>query len=336
MKDKRSEIIKKTLGHGLSQYDIEKIKNQHILNQKRLSTQRDQNWKQQMVARFSKNFKKEQLNANKCNQVTKHIGNNCRQVTKHVPPQQITVSPFEPLTGNFKHSGDLGDLWYSLPVLRYYGGGKIYLNIDGLKTRKYDGSKSGLNHDLINMCRPLLEVQPYISECNIFNPEFKIDVDIDLFRTILRPEQNLCHKILASFCVPLTESEIPWITCEARKISKIVFSRSFRYRNPQVNYADLVKKYKFDSIFLGFKEEYDDFVNNFGYIPYYPIKDFLEMAEIINGAELFIGNQSSPMAIAIGMNKSFIQETSTMIADCKFDRANADYMSRLSLRSQIP
>jgi len=291
---KRREIIRKKLGHGLTQAQLEERRHQNVLNRRRI----------EMGRRYS-SFQKPKI-----------------------VPDRIETKHFGDLQGRFKHSGDLGDLWYSLPVIKYLGGGEIYLNIDGLKARKIDGSKSGFNHEMIYMAKPLLESQSYISECKIYDETFKINLNLDLFRTMRRQEISLCHKILASFSVPLDESEKPWITCSPKKIAKVVFSRSFRYRNSESNYLELVKKYNKDAVFLGIKEEYDDFISHYGKISYYPIKDFLEMAEIINGAELFIGNQSSPMALAIAMHKPFIQEVSSIIPDCKFNRENAKYMKK--------
>jgi hypothetical protein len=292
---KRREIIREKLGHGLTQAQLEERRHQNVLSRRRI----------EMGRRYSTIKKSEKI-------VLDHIE------TKH----------FGELQGSFKQSGDLGDLWYSLPVVRYLGGGRIYLTVDGLQTRRIDGSKSGFSHELISMAKPLLEAQSYISECKIYDETCKLNLNLDLFRTIRRPEQSLCHKILASFSIPLNETEKPWITCQPKKIAQVVFARSFRYRNTQTKYLELVRKHK-DAVFIGLKEEYEDFISHYGKILYYPIKDFLEMAEVINGSELFIGNQSSPMALAIAMHKPFIQEVSPIIPDCKFNRENAKYMNSM-------
>lgn len=244
-----------------------------------------------------------------------------------MPPNFVTVKPFDKLTGTFKHSGDLGDLWYSLPVVRYLGGGKIYLKSYGLQGKKCDGTMTGFTLEMIEMCKPLLEAQPYITECNHYQQIVKDILDLDLFRKVKRPEKLLCHKILGTFCVPLTELDQPWITCEPKKIAPVVFARSFRFRNTNYEYAELLNLHK-DAVFIGLKEEHQDFVKRFGKISHYPIKNFLEMAEVISGAELFIGNQSSPMALAISMHKPFIQEVSPIIPDCQFNRDNAKYMNK--------
>jgi len=44
-------------------------------------------------------------------------------------------------------------------------------------------------------------------------------------------------------------------------------------------------------------------------IKYVPTANFLELAQIISGCDVFIGNQSSPFALAEGMKKNRIQET---------------------------
>jgi hypothetical protein len=51
----------------------------------------------------------------------------------------------------------------------------------------------------------------------------------------------------------------------------------------------------------------------------------MELAEVIEGAELFIGNQSVANAIAEGLKKRMIQEVSHELPDCIFKRDNAQH-----------
>lgn len=236
--------------------------------------------------------------------------------------------PFpEGYIGTYKHSGDLGDLWYSLPVIRYYGLGDLYLAVDALKSTKCDGTRSGLTTNLINLAKPLLEAQSYIRECKIWKNE-KVDVDIDIFRKVnLYGDINLCELILKNSGVPFEASEEPWITCDKKRVAARVFARSPRYWNPNVDYTEIYNAYKTDAVFVGLPYEHNLFENKVGPIPYYPVKDFLEMAEVINGADVFIGNQSSPMAIAIGLGVKYIQEVCTNCPNCMFSRQNAKYLT---------
>jgi hypothetical protein len=241
--------------------------------------------------------------------------------SKHSP---FPFRRFPNHTSSYKHSGDIGDLIYSLLVIRETGGGSLYLSTDGLGT-KGDGTKSGFTIDTIKYVKPFLEAQPYITQVKEYGNE-RVTIDIDLFRKIDISAPNLCQKILGAFSIPFCHTDLPWIQCDSKKIAKAVFARSFRYRNNNVNYAPFVAEHKDNAVFVGLKSEYDDFVKLFGFLPFYKVANMLEMAEIINGSDLFYGNQSSPMALAVGLGKKYIQEVCVGSADCKFDRINATYL----------
>jgi hypothetical protein len=55
-------------------------------------------------------------------------------------------------------------------------------------------------------------------------------------------------------------------------------------------------------MFVGLPEEYTAFREATGWdLPYYATQTMLEVAEVIAGADTFIGNQSSNLALAIGL-----------------------------------
>ena len=84
----------------------------------------------------------------------------------------------------YKHSGDLGDIIYSLPVLKTYGKGILVIDdIKNLKSwiepkgiqinlKKPDGTSSGICENKFNFIKPLLEKQKYVKE------------DMQIFKTI--------------------------------------------------------------------------------------------------------------------------------------------------------
>ena len=78
-------------------------------------------------------------------------------------------------------------------------------------------------------------------------------------------------------------------------------------------------------LFIGVPHEYRDFSGEFGLVEYLPTQNFLEIAQAIAGSLLFIGNQSSPMAVCEGLKHPSIQETSLDPADCIYKRSNAQY-----------
>ena len=116
--------------------------------------------------------------------------------------------------------------------------------------------------------------------------------------------------------------ELTWINADKKYISKFIIARSFRYRDNTFPWQNIYEFIKNDSNFIGTNDEYDDFIKNFGFIPRYIVKDALDMAEIINGCDCFIGNQSFPMSIAIAQGKNVLQEYWPERKDCLFFRKN--------------
>jgi hypothetical protein len=64
-----------------------------------------------------------------------------------------------------------------------------------------------------------------------------------------------------------------------------------------------------EAVFVGLPEEYEAFQKQIGMaIPYHETRTMLELAQVIAGAEAFIGNQSQALAIAIGLGKNYACE----------------------------
>ncbi len=79
--------------------------------------------------------------------------------------------------------------------------------------------------------------------------------------------------------------------------------------------------------FVGIRKEYDAFIQEFNYeIPFYETVNFLELAQLIAGCDLFIGNQSSPNAINEGLKHQNIQVVCDECPNCLFMRLNAHYL----------
>lgn len=256
----------------------------------------------------------------------------------------------------YKHSGDLGDIIYSLPVIKTYGKGKLLIPntltpIHKLQGRrnifynlKTDGSFSGIDYTKFKFIAPLLESQKYISfiihtNYKIFdlinlsykdiNKKYFINsckdfIDLDLFR--LESELDFIYeRYRKKFDVPLCNYENPWIDVESKKISEIIVSRTTRYKNKMFPWRNFVFNYGKNMIFVGLESEYRLFINRYGYIPFYKVKDAYEMASVIKGSELFIGNQSLAYSIAEALKHRTIQETSNKIPDCIFVRKKAKF-----------
>jgi hypothetical protein len=62
-------------------------------------------------------------------------------------------------------------------------------------------------------------------------------------------------------------------------------------------------------------------------IAYQPTANMLELARVIAGARVFLGNQSAPLAIAHGLGKTVVTECWKDNSNCCLKRDNAFYSS---------
>lgn len=96
--------------------------------------------------------------------------------------------------------------------------------------------------------------------------------------------------------------------------------RSSRYHNAQFPWKAIVEKYGQYALFVGLRKEWEAFCKEFGPVGYHPTADFLELARLIKGSRLFVGNQSAPYAIAEGLKHPAILESCPSCQDCQFNR----------------
>lgn len=223
---------------------------------------------------------------------------------------------------SFKHSGDLGDIIYSLPTIKALGGGVLYLNPNNGETK--------FNMAGFNMIRPLVECQSYIRKVELFSGQ-PIDYDLDCFRV----QGNLSHRPLATshasvFGLPGSIADKPWLDPpDALPPNKqwVVINATPRYQNPNVNWRALVYPYINDAVYIGTQQEYEWFSEKTGLrLQHVIVKDFRDMAIIISRCKLFIGNASLPYAIAEGLKVDTIQVVDPLCPSCIFERTNAKYL----------
>lgn len=249
----------------------------------------------------------------------------------------------------YKHSGTLGDLVYSLAVVKKMTPGMFLValnNIEncvaqyGYRPDEVDPAHKGrFTFQDYEWLRPLLKRQSYIKEVGTWTqgtPE--PDVDLDRFRGVLFRgfEGNYVQAYHLTFKLPfmMQDYDTPWLEADPVKVKPIVVSRTSRYRCPNgdakwreiVRDADLEKH----GIFLGTPAEHGDFVQVTGCnISYRPVKDFLEMANIVAGSDLVMANQNFVYSLAMGLGKDAVLETIKIKSlpqnECFFPRNNITY-----------
>tara|TARA_B100000959_G_C14969897_1_gene619256 strand:- start:1463 stop:2389 length:927 start_codon:yes stop_codon:yes gene_type:complete len=209
-------------------------------------------------------------------------------------------------TLNFLHSGHAADIINVLPVIKELSKNhkcNLYITIDKPLNKYYHKHPAGdvfLNIKIYNMLEPLLKKQNYITKVNKFNNE-KIDINFDIIREI--PINLLFDNTKYSFVVTgiFPDLSLPFLESESHNVikNKIIIQRTFRYRNPFINYKFL-NNYE-NLLFVGTKEEYDDMKLDVKKLEFYDCKDFLEMAGIIKSSKFTIGNSSIAFPIAEGL-----------------------------------
>lgn len=259
---------------------------------------------------------------------------------------------------SFVSIGSFGDTLYSLCMFKIMGGGKCYIKLNGMDEqvrrlfgREPDGFHKGrYTQEDYNMLEPLLKAQDYLTGVEVYNDQ-PVNVSFaDHWKMHLisgwKGNQTECYALTQGLDIhdPVLSKKLlldPWLTpVEPIRIpgKPIVINRTDRYlygcdgtkwkqwvREGLSNFA----------VFIGTPTEHQAFEKEFNVkVEYRPVKDLLEMAQIIQGCEQFMGNQSVALCIAIGLGKTFWCEmrkdfnnirTPHGFGDVWFPRVNGHY-----------
>ena len=180
-----------------------------------------------------------------------------------------------------------------------------------------EGEPICMNEYMFNHLRPLLLSQEYIEDYKIYTGE-EVFFDFDLIRLARytnQPKGSLNRYF--NYVFPQMASDISksWLEVELNNdySDKIVINYTQRHRNHILNYFFL-KPYQDRIIFSGLKKERDIFCENWGLdIPLLEVNDFLELAKVIKGCKLFMGNASMCFQLAEAMKVPRILETFPML-----------------------
>lgn len=219
----------------------------------------------------------------------------------------------------FGHAGDLGDCIASLPTVRAMGGGAYVC------FHRDKGCRESLQGARFESLKSLLEIQPYID--GVFwteAPDLTVR-DFSTFRGSYRNGVNLAQQHAWHLGVAI--SETPWLvaTPSLKTKGRTVLSRSRRYHNERFPWDKILQRHK-DPLFVGLPDEYLAFQTKWGKpIEHHTASNLLELASLIAGCSLFIGNQSCPFWIACGLGVPLIQESWEIDPNSIIERANAKY-----------
>lgn len=200
----------------------------------------------------------------------------------------------------FYHRGSFGDIIYSLPTIRHHGRSNLILK----------------NKSHYNFFYNLLNIQDYINELKHLEDGItqwsEININLDQFRKIHKRDLNKplvqCHAEILDY--NNLNFKNPWVfNVKKNFIKPIVINRTLRYHDKEKINWSLLAHIQKHCCFIGTKKEYLHFINNFNFnIEYRETKNALEVAEIIHGADLFIGNQSFCYAVAEALKTDRVLE----------------------------
>lgn len=206
---------------------------------------------------------------------------------------------------NFSHTGNIGDVWASIPAMKqfYLKTGKhirLYLikNVRGEyyegavhPTKNEQGANVMLNDKMIEMMIPLLLAQGFIKEVVAITEEEYKTTDILCHLEWIReanvgmpsfPIQKWYSTIFPDLDFDLAETwlEVPESEKDLAK-GKIMITRSERYTNPLLDYSFL-KPYEDDLLFCGTMREWNIFCMTYDLnVQKFNINNFLELAQAI-------------------------------------------------------
>jgi hypothetical protein len=212
------------------------------------------------------------------------------------------------------HGGDSGDLIYALAAMQAGGGGHLYLTC-------IEGTREPMSNSKIEFLTPLLITQHYIQSVGIWQGE-PVAKDFIVSRHLMFPDTDLATQQWRCVIDDLEpDVKVSWLTVPvAAKHGRPVFARSDRYRNKNWDaFWTELKASSPDALFVGTAAEFDEF----GHGEHYLARDALDLAQVIYGASVFVGNQSLPYALAEGLKVGRLLEVSPFVPNCKFPGALA-------------
>jgi hypothetical protein len=214
------------------------------------------------------------------------------------------------------HSGNAGDIIYSLPTVKELGANHYVIN---LCSDPVFGSLGGRSISFSNAraLAPLLLKQPYIKRVTIVSSNLHlefldqqiegVDFILDRFRLYEPFKHHLAITHAMAFGLYLNLYE-KWLHVDSEKPDRnyIIVSLTPRYRSlPKEYWLDVLSGLD-NVIAIGLPQEFHSMAGISA--EFVTCADFLEMAKMIQGCCLFIGNPSLPYAIAEGLKVQRIVE----------------------------
>ncbi|MEO8175009.1 MAG: hypothetical protein ABI581_18075 [Sediminibacterium sp.] len=249
---------------------------------------------------------------------------------QHLPD---VLQPAVPIDGDeisFSHSGHAGDIIYSIPAMYALAKGRkinLYLslnqpNLNFTKKMRHPNGNVMLTEKSVLLFKPLLLTQPQFKSCEALSGQ-PVHYDLTAFRQFPFDYRmgSIARWYFLTYGINWDLGK-PWlqVTPDSSFNDAIVVARSSRYHTPNIEYSFLQKYTRI--VFVGMPDEYAEMKKQIPNLEYKTTHDFLELAAVIAGSKLFIGNQSFPFSLAEALKVKRVLEVFPQIPNVVVEGAN--------------
>jgi hypothetical protein len=267
------------------------------------------NWLRQKLMSWKTEFDVKQKEQ-RFTEALKHVPD----VFKHAPaPDETEV--------NFRHSGHAGDMLHAIPAMYALAKGRkinLYLHLyqparNFTRNMQHPNGAVMFTKKTVDLFAPLLLTQPQFNRCEAWVDQ-RIHYDLSLFRDFPFDYRmgSITRWYFLTFAVNGDLGK-PWISVKPDTSfnDAVIIARTSRYHTPGISYAFLQKYPRL--VFVGLPEEYEAMRAQLPKLEYKPVANFLELAQVIAGGKLFIGNQSLPSGLSEALKVKRVIELSYLV-----------------------
>lgn len=235
---------------------------------------------------------------------------------------------------SYTHSATTGDIFSSLAVVRAIGGGDYYLRLNNLDNicRSIGWGNAGrhsgrMRQSDFDFLAPLMEIQSCITKFAVWQGEetdYQLEDVARHLNTQLWP-RNFANQYASALNVdPVKHFRTlqidPYVNVDKPTVipgKPVCISRNSHYLEgiediTQVyDWRNWIERNLMDqAFFVGLPDEHAWFEETMKVkVAYVPTSDSLELARLIAGAEMMIGNQSMPATLSLGIGTTTWIET---------------------------
>jgi hypothetical protein len=237
----------------------------------------------------------------------------------------------------FRHGGKIGDAIFSLPTIRELGGGILYLpeRTPDACSNLYSGLK-----DLLLQQPFIKEVREYPSGLPYMQLAPDIHIDYDLDRARLQPMKGVVHivkRYMDAFGINYPNWKELWLKVEGDSALKgegyVAVSYTGRHiKNEQlqitskVNWCQIIESLSVQPYFIGLYSEWVEFSKTRPGTIHLFTKDILDVARIVRDAQAVYCNQSSTLALAQSLGKTYYLDVKPMKQNCLLHTSNENIL----------